>query len=164
MTIGALFYEEGIYDSALYYLTPVFVNTDNRLSQISAAEYMRNVYDSIGEMAEADVCIRFLANQKKSDGTTKAVVSKLEAMFKNYQDQKQVRQVEIERERVMKKALGVVIPIIVVVLVVYFVLILRNKKQLKKQQEESDRMLGEKDLGRDGKEARGSFEDKRLAA
>lgn len=143
LTIGALFYEEGIYDSALYYLTPVFENTDNRLSQISAAEYMRNVYDSIGEMAEADVCIRFLANQKKSDGTTKAVVSKLEAMFKNYQDQKQVRQVEIERERVMKKALGVVIPIIVVVLVVYFVLILRNKKQLKKQQEESDRMLGE---------------------
>lgn len=143
LTIGSLFYEEGIYDSALYYLTPVFENTDNRLSQISAAEYIRNVYDSIGEMVEADVCIRFLANQKKSDGTTKAVVSKLEAMFKNYQDQKQVRQVEIERERVMKKALGVVIPIIVVVLVVYFVLILRNKKQLKKQQEEADRMLGE---------------------
>lgn len=143
LTIGALFYEEGIYDSALYYLTPVFENTDNRLSQISAAEYMRNVYDSIGEMAEVDVCIRFLANQKKSDGMTKAVVSKLEAMFKNYQDQKQEKQIAIEREKAMRKALGIIIPIIVVVLVVYFVLILRNKKQLKKQQEEADRMLGE---------------------
>lgn len=143
LTIGSLFYEEGIYDSALYYLTPVFENTDNRLSQISAAEYIRNVYDSIGEMVEADVCIRFLANQKKSDGMTKAVVSKLEAMFKNYQDQKQEKQIAIEREKAMRKALGIIIPIIVVVLVVYFVLILRNKKQLKKQQEEADRMLGE---------------------
>ena len=143
LTIGALFYEEGIYDSALYYLTPVFENTDNRLSQISAAEYIRNVYDSIGEMVEADVCIRFLANQKKSDGMTKAVVSKLEAMFKNYQDQKQEKQIAIEREKAMRKALGIIIPIIVVVLVVYFALILRNKKQLKKQQEEADRVLGE---------------------
>ena len=143
LTIGSLFYEEGIYDSALYYLTPVFENTDNRLSQISAAEYIRNVYDSIGEMVETDVCIRFLANQKKSDGMTKAVVSKLEAMFKNYQDQKQEKQIAIEREKAMRKALGIIIPIIVVVLVVYFVLILRNKKQLKKQQEEADRMLGE---------------------
>ena len=143
LTVGSLFYEEGIYDSALYYLTPVFENTDNRLSQILAAEYIRNVYDSIGEMVEADVCIRFLANQKKSDGMTKAVVSKLEAMFKNYQDQKQEKQIVIEREKAMRKALGIIIPIIVVVLVVYFVLILRNKKQLKKQQEEADRMLGE---------------------
>ena len=143
LTIGSLFYEEGIYDSALYYLTPVFENTDNRLSQILAAEYIRNVYDSIGKMVEADVCIRFLANHKKTDGETKALVSELETMFKNYQDQKQEKQIAIEREKAMRKSLGIIIPIIVVVLVVYFVLILRNKKQLKKQQEEADRILGE---------------------
>ena len=73
----------------------------------------------------------------------KALISKLEAMFKNYQNKKQERQAEIEREKAIKKAMGIIIPIIVVVLVVYFVLILRNKKQLKKQQEEADRMLGE---------------------
>ena len=143
LTIGGIFTVEQFFDSAIYYLEPVFENKDDVSLQIRAAEYLLIDYDHLGDKAKADECMRFLANHKKTDGETKALISKLEAMFKNYQNQKQERQAEIERERAMKKALGIIIPIIVVVLVVYFVLILRNKKQLKKQQEEADRMLGE---------------------
>ncbi len=143
LIIGGIFTVEQFFDSALYYLEPVFENQDNVSLQIRAAEYLLVDYDHLGDKAKSEECMRFLANHKKTDGETKALVSELEAMFKNYQNQKQERHAEIEREKAMKKALGIIIPIIVVVLVVYFVLILRNKKQLKKQQEEADRMLGE---------------------
>jgi tetratricopeptide (TPR) repeat protein len=143
MTMGVIFTIEKSFDSAIYYLEPVFENKDDESLQLRAAEYLVVDYDNLGDKAKSDECMRFLANHKKTEGETKALVSKLEAMYKNYQNKKQERQAEIEREKAMKKALGIIIPIIVVVLVVYFVQILRNKKQLKKQQEEADRMLGE---------------------
>jgi tetratricopeptide (TPR) repeat protein len=144
MTIGALFFEEGIYDSALYYLIPVFENTDNKLSQIQAAEYLRNVYDSIGEFRKADVCVRFLADNKKSEGENKTLVSKLEDLFKEYMDQKQKKEAEEMREMSIKKTIGIIVPIAIVVALSIIVLAkLRSKKLLKEQQEEADRLLGE---------------------
>ncbi len=139
LTIGGIYYEEGIYDSALRYLEPVFENIDDKMSQILSANYLRFIYDSIGDQAKSNECTRFLVDYKKTEGENKAMVSKIETMFKNYQNQKQERQAKIEREKAIKKTLGIIIPIIVVVLVVYFVLILRNKKQ----QDEADRVLGE---------------------
>ena len=144
MTIGALFFEEGIYDSALYYLIPVFENTDNKLSQIQAAEYLRNVYDSIGEFRKADVCVRFLADNKKSEGENKALVSKLEDLFKEYMDQKQKKEAEEMREMSIKKTIGIIVPIAIMVALFIIVLAkLKSKKLLKEQQEEADRLLGE---------------------
>ena len=92
LTIGSIFYEDGIYDSALYYLIPVYENTNDRLSQIQAALYLRNVYDSIGEFGNADVYVRFLVDHKKSEGENKALVSKLEDLFKAYMNQKQKKE------------------------------------------------------------------------
>ena len=143
LTMGVIFTVEESFDSALYYLEPVFENQDKVSLQIQAAEYLLGIYDHLGDKTKSEEFMRFLANHKKTEGETKALVSKLEAMYKNYQNKKQERQAEIEREKAMKKALGIIIPIIVVVLVVYLVLILRNKKQLKEQQEEADRILGE---------------------
>ena len=143
LTIGDLFFEEGVYDSAIVYLDLVFENKAEQCSQIQAASLLRVIYDSLENKEKLEECICFLADYKKSEGETKALVSKLEAMYKNYQNKKQERQVEIEREKAMKKAMGIIIPIIVVVLVVYIVQIMRNKKRLKKQQEEADRVLGE---------------------
>lgn len=143
LTIGDVFFEEGMFDSALVYLEPAFNGYEDNLYRVKSAEYLRVIYDNLGNKEKSDVCVKFIADYRRSESENKALISKLEAMFKNYQNQKQEKQIAIEREKAMRKALGVVVPIIVVVLVVYFVLILRNKKQLKKQQEEADRMLGE---------------------
>ena len=144
ITIGALFYEERIYDSSLYYLIPVFENSDNRLSQIQAAEYLRNVYDSIGEFDKANLYTRFLADHKKSEGDDKALVSKLEDMFETYTSQKQEKQAIEEREKAIKKTMNIIIPIAVIVaLIIFIVLKLRSKQLLKKQQEEAKRALEE---------------------
>ena len=138
-TVGCVYFYDGNYDSALFYFEPVFANKEDVWLQTQAAGYLRIIYDSIGHKEQSDAYMRFLTNHKKPEGENKALVSKLEAMFKNYQNQKQERQAKIEREKTIKKTLGIIIPIIVVVLVVYFVLILKNKKQ----QEEADRVLGE---------------------
>ena len=142
LTIGGILFYENNYDSALFYLKPVFENREAGL-QDQAANYLYTIYDKQGDRAQLDSLMHFITSRKKMEGENKALVSELEAMFKNYQNQKQERQVEIEREKAMKKAWRIIIPIIVVVLVVYLVLILRNKKRLKKQQEEADRVLGE---------------------
>lgn len=143
LTIGDVFFEEGMFDSALVYLEPAFNGYEDNLYRVKSAEYLRVIYDNLENKEKSDACVKFIADYRRSEGENKTLISKLEAMFKDYQDQKYVRQVEIEREKAMKKALGIIIPIIIVVLVVYFVLVLRNKKQLKEQQEEADRMLGE---------------------
>jgi tetratricopeptide (TPR) repeat protein/DNA-binding CsgD family transcriptional regulator len=144
LIIGAIYYEEGIYDSALYYLTTVFENTDNTLFQIQAAEYLRNIYDSIEESEKADVCVHFLVEHKKPEGENKALVSKLDDMFKNYQNQKQEKEAEAERERSIKKTIKIIVPIAVVVVITIIILAkLKSKKLLKEQQEEADRVLGE---------------------
>jgi len=143
LTIGVIFTAERFFDSALYYLEPVFENEDNVSLQMQAAEYLIVSYNNLGNKEKADECILYLSNYKKTDGENKALVSKLEDLFKEYQDQKQERQAEIEREKAMKIVLGIIICIAVVALGVIIVVKRRSKTLLKKKQEEADRKLGE---------------------
>ena len=144
LTIGGVFFYEGNYDSALFYLEPVFENNEAGL-QAQAAGYLRIIYDSIGNREQSDAYMRFLTKLKKPDGENKALVSKLEDLFKEYQDQKQERQVEIEREKAMKIVGGIIISIAGVALGVFLLLVIRNKKQLKRQKEEADEAFKEAD-------------------
>ena len=143
LTIGVIFAEECLYDTALLYLEPVFNNEKDVGSQIQAAECLRVIYDSLGNNEKSDVCVRFLANQKKSEGENKALTSKLEELFKTYIGQKQEKQAKAEREEAVRRAKGIIIPIAVaVVLTVVCVLIIRSRKLLEKKQEEADKALG----------------------
>ena len=143
LTIGGIFFYEGNYDSALFYLEPVFENNEVGL-QAQAAGYMRIIYDSIGNKEQSNVCMRFLTNQMKSDGENKALVSKLEDIFKEYTNQKQEKKAKEAREESIRKTIEIIVPIaIMIALTVVIVVKLRSKTLLKKQQEEADRILGE---------------------
>ena len=143
LTIGGIHFLERNYDSAIFYLEPVFEDNDAGL-QAQAAGYLRIVYDSIGDVEKSNVYMRFLTNQKKPDGETKALVSKLEDLYKNYSNQKLEKQAEAERKIAEKRVMNTVIPIaIAVALAIFCVLVLRNRRQLKHQQEKADRALGE---------------------
>jgi len=144
LTVGDVFFNEGILDSALVYLEPVFENEKDVTSQIQAAECLRIVYDSLGDNEKKNVCVQFLADHKKSEGESKAWTSRLEDMFKTYMDQKQQKEAEEMREMSIKKTIDIIVPIAVVVALSIIVLAkLRSKKLLKEQQEEADRLLGE---------------------
>ena len=143
LTIGGIFFHEGIYDSALFYLEPVFENNEAGL-QAQAAGYLRIIYDSIGDVEKSNMYMRFLTNQKKSDGENKALVSKLEDLYKDYSNQKKEKEAEKAQEKSIRKTVGIVVPIsMMIALTVFIVVKLRSKKLLKKQQEEAARILGE---------------------
>ena len=143
LTIGGIYYLEGNYDSALFYLEPVFENREAGL-QDQAANYLYIVYDKLGNKEQLDSIAHYLTSHQKLVGENKALVSSLEDMFKNYSNQKLKRQAKVEREESVKRVTSIIIPTaVVVLLVVVCALTLRNKKQLKNQQEEADRILGE---------------------
>ena len=144
LTIGAIFSEEGIYDSALLYLTPVFENDANVISQTRASEYLSIIFDSIGDREQSYAYMRFLSEHKKSEGENKALVSKLEYLFQNYKNKKQEKQAEETRTKSIKRTIEITIPIAVAIALGLLVLTkLRSRKLLRKQQEEAKRALEE---------------------
>ena len=144
LVIGSVYSEEGIYDSALRYFELAFKDETDATYKIRAAESIRVVYDSLGNREKANEFMRYLTDHKESEGENKALVSKLEDLFKTYTIQKQEKEAEAKRDTAIKKILGVIIPIAAVLALIIIVLAkLRSKKLLKEQQREADRMLGE---------------------
>ncbi len=144
LTIGAIYFEEAMYDSVLHYLEPVFQHTNDVVMQVLTADYIRVVYDSIGDVEKSNMFMRFLTNQKTSDGENKALVSKLEDLYKNYSNQKKEKEAEKAREKSIRKTVGIIVPIsMMIALTVFIVVKLRSKKLLKKHQEEAKRALEE---------------------
>lgn len=144
LTIGDVFYEEGLLDSALAYLEPVYFHTENSLAKVKSGEYLYVIYDSIGEKDKSDECMRFLAEYKKSEGEAKAMVSLLENLYQDYQNQMREKQVEISRQASIRKTIGIIIPISIIITLAIAVLAKsKSKLLLKKHQEEANRVLGE---------------------
>ena len=143
-TVGCVYFFDGNYDSALFYFEPVFANKDDVGLQTQAAGYLRVVYDSIGDMEKSNFYMRFLTNQKKSDGENKALVSELEAVYKAYMNQKQKKEAEEARKKSIRETIEIVVFITALFILAILVIAKQKSKQLlKKQQEETDRVLEE---------------------
>ena len=122
-----------MYDSALVYLKPVFENEKDVVSQIQAAECLRVIYNSLSDKAKLDECVHFLAHHKKSGGENKALVSQLDHLFQSYSQQKQNKQAKEERERAVKKTIGIIVPIAAIVALCVFVWVkFKSSKQMAK--------------------------------
>lgn len=144
LTIGVIFTEEKLYDSALFYLETVFYNNGDVASQIQAAECLRIIYDHLGDGEKLNECVRFLADHKKSEGENKALTSKLDDLFKTYMDQKQKKAADEVREKSIKKTIEIIIPVAILMIVVVVAYAkMRSKKLLKQQQTETARVLDE---------------------
>ena len=144
MAIGDIFFEEGLYDSALVYLEPIFELDENQIHKVAAANYLRIIYDRLCCEEKSDECRRYLANQKKSEGQNKALVSQLEGMFQTYQNLKQEKQAETARRKAIEKTVSIVIPIAMALALVIIVLAkLRSWRLLNQQQAMADKTLEE---------------------
>ena len=145
LTIGGIHFLEGNYDSALYYLEPVFENREAGW-QDQAANYLYIVYDKLGNKELSDSLAHYLTSRKKLVGENKALVSELEDMFKTYTNQKKEKEAEDARKKSIERTIEIIIPIAVVVaLAIIFNVRLRGRKMLKQQQDEAERVLKAKD-------------------
>ena len=144
LTLGNILFEDKQYDSSRVYLETVFEQQEDNTSKLMAAEKLSSIYQMKGDSIKAQKYTSFLAGFTMSEIEKKKDVSKINEMFKDYLAQKQEKHAELEREKAVKKALEIIIPIAAVVaLVIFFVAKRRNKKLLNEQQEEADRKLGE---------------------
>ena len=144
LLIGGIFFKENLYDSALLYLEPVLENKRNRFLQIRVANYLRIIYDSLGNKEKSNECMSYLALHNETGAENSILVSQLSEIYKTYKSQKQEKEAEAKREAAVKKAIEIVVPIAVALALAIIVTAKwRSKKLLKKQREEADRMLGE---------------------
>jgi tetratricopeptide (TPR) repeat protein len=144
VVIGDIFFEENNYDSALLYLEPVLENKRNRFLQIRVANYLRIIYDSLGNKEKSNECMHYLALHNETGAENSALASQLSELYKMYLTQKQEKKAEKKREAAVKKAIEIVVPIAVALALTIIVAAkVRSKKLLKKQQEDADRILGE---------------------
>ena len=144
MVIGNIFFEEEMYDSALLYLEPVLENKENRSLKIQVANYLRIIYDSLGNHEKSNECMHYLALHNETGAENSVLVSQLSEMYKTYKSRKQEKEATIKREAAVKKTIEIVAPIAAALALVIIVAAKwRSKKLLKKQREEADRVLGE---------------------
>ena len=135
MAIGAIFLKEGVYDSAMYYLEPVFENETDLVVRIRVAESLRVINDSLGNCEKSNECVLFLADHKKPEGENKAMVSKLEVLFKGYLDWKQAKQVEADRKRSIRKTIAIIVPIVIFVATVIMIVAIFRRKKMREEHE-----------------------------
>jgi tetratricopeptide (TPR) repeat protein len=140
LPIGYIFFEEGVYDSALVYLEPVFEHDENLTRRIQAADFLRIIYDSMGQKDKAGECMRFLATHKKSEGENKALVSQLEGLFQDYLNQKQEQKAAQEKREAVRKTVRILVPIALAVAAVVVLVVRKRGKKRLATQEQTHRM------------------------
>ena len=144
LTLGNILFEDKQYDSSRVYLETVFEQQEDITSKMMAAENLSSIYQMEGDSVKAQKYASFLVGLAMSEIEKKTEVSKVNEMFKEHLAKEQERQAEMEREKAVKKALWMIIPIAVLVAMLIFIVVKhRGKKLLKVQQEEAKRVLGE---------------------
>ena len=159
LTIGDIYFEDGQFDSARYYLELVFEKNEDVYSKIQAGRLLNTIYNSLGEKEKSEIYIHYLANHNKPEAESKAFVSELNKLFQHYLDEKKEIKVEKDRKSAVLKVVKIIVPLAVMLaLLIVVIAKLKRGMLLKKQQTEADRMLEEKERQHE-KEMRQQQED-----
>ncbi len=154
-TLGVIYSLEGQYDSALFYLTPVFENNNDVVRQRAVSSYLRAIYQTLGDSLKADQYAVFIADHQRSEGESNAQVSKLNELFQRHLQWEQDRAKEDEHQRVTRRSCWIWTSVVGLLLLVAIAIVVARRgygerlrlqqeeanKQLKLQQEESDKQL-----------------------
>lgn len=141
IAIGAIYKLEGQYDSAKYYLEPVFENDPKRAAV--AAPYLHDLALSEGDSAKANQYAQFLVKEAADSGEKQAKVSLLSNMFQSYLQEKQEAATLHEREKAKRITLVILLALAVVSAVVTIVIRNRYRKRLATQEATAQKRLSE---------------------
>ena len=97
LTIGAFYADVGQNDSALKYLTPVFMYKDDSQMTREAARCMRDIYQSQGDSLKVIQYAMYLTDNEVHEGESNAQVSQLNELFQRHLQWKQ-KKAESERK------------------------------------------------------------------
>lgn len=143
-TLGAIYSLEGQYDSALFYLTPVYENNNDVVRQRAVSTYLRTVYQNLGDSLKADQYAVFIADNQRSEGESKAQVSILNDLFQQHLQWELDRTKEEERQRAARHSRWIWMAIAGLLLLVAIAIVVARRgygKRLRLLQEESSKQL-----------------------
>ncbi len=142
LTIGGIFFKKMMYDSALFYLVPVYEYKENVTIQIQAADYLRIIYDSLDNEEKSDESVRFLANHVKTESQNKALVSQLGNLFQKYLNWKMEKRAIKEKKEAVLRTVKILVPIVLIVVAAVIVAIRKKgKKNMAKLEAEAQKEM-----------------------
>jgi tetratricopeptide (TPR) repeat protein len=121
LSIGCVYQDLGLYDSAKVYLEPVFENKDNAVRQRVAASYLHEIYQSKGDTVKANQYAQFLIEDVTSAANSQARVSQLNDMFQQHlqweQEKAEAERRQTEQLAARRRLVRGVVTAVVVLLV-----------------------------------------------
>ncbi len=129
--IGYIYYNEGLYDSAIVYLKHVFENKSTDVMKLKAAEYLQNIYQSTNNYEEADKYSKYLATNITSKYGDMMEVSILDKLFYDYLEQ--IKYNKRQREIIDKnrhRRTNIIVISTTVLVFVFVLLYFRKKKRI----------------------------------
>ena len=117
LTIGAIYYAEKQYDSALVYLIPVFENEEDAYRQKLAAPYIRGIYQSLGDTAKAAQYAAYIVENTALEGESNAQVSQLNELFQQHLQWEEERNIAIEKQLARQRMVRGLVMAAIIVLV-----------------------------------------------
>ena len=122
LTIGAIYMDKGLNDSALKYLTPVFMYKDDDISVKKAARCLREIYQSKGDSLKVIQYAMYLTDNEVHEGESNAQVSQLNELFQRHlqweQEKAEAERRQAEQLAARRRLVRGVVTAVVVLLVV----------------------------------------------
>ena len=136
-TIGCLYYEENIYDSAVVYLNHVFKHEGNNDKKIQAADFLMRIYQSTNDSINTLVYSNYLAQNTLSIYDKTLDSSTLNKLFHNYLNKK-----SLELQKRNKNRIIIVVSVFFTIAVILYAFILsHSNKKIKKLKKEQRRII-----------------------
>ena len=103
--IGYIYTFDKQYDSAIAYLTCVFDAAPNLFLKTQSADYLSDIYETLGDHERAGEYARFVTQNTPSEFGTKADEWRYTNLFQGYLNHRQDRSIQQERLQFRNKAL-----------------------------------------------------------
>ena len=130
MNIGEIFYHESQFDSAAFYLSKVFHESQNVNSKKQAAEWLVEICKTQGKDSEAHEYADFLVPFATQDENNSMIKSQLAELYNTHKQQELVRQHHKETSKQVNRTLAVVAGMLFVILTIS---LLNHKNRRHKQ-------------------------------
>lgn len=140
--IGYVYKLDNQYDSAIVYLNCVFEDAPSLFLKTQSADYLREIYENLGESEKAGEYARFVAQNTPPEFGTKADEWRFTNLFQKYMQHKQ----EYARLQEEKENQGRIIRIVFLMLTLLSVLVvslLLNRKRHKRIEAEKQVLSGQ---------------------
>ena len=136
--IGYIYKLDNQYDSAVVYLNRVFDDAPSLFLKTQSADYLREIYEDLGESDKAGEYARFVAQNTPPEFGTKADEWRFTNMFQEYMHQKQDN-ARLQEERENR---GRILRIVLPLLMALAVWLLLNRKRHKRMEAEKQVLSG----------------------